>query len=89
MTFRDSKSTLDQDRAMPNSSLAYTRADLLRLRDLLEEKTGIFLSDEKLGRLETPLKDGNLTGSFATLNTLIQALDLGSAEAITGRDDLY
>jgi chemotaxis protein methyltransferase CheR len=67
---------------MPNSSLAYTRADLFRLRDLLEEKTGIYLSYEKLGRLETPLKDGNVTGSFATLDALIQAIEIGSAEGV-------
>ena len=67
---------------MPNPSLAYTRADLLRLRDLLEEKTGIYLSDEKLSRLEAPLKEKDVTGPFATLNGLIQAFEIGAAEGI-------
>ena len=67
---------------MPNPPLAYTRADLLRLRDLLEEKTGIYLSDEKLNRLEAALQERGVTASFATLNDLIQALAIGSAEGI-------
>lgn len=73
---------------MANSPLAYTRADLLRLRDLLEEKTGIYLSDEKLGRLETPLKDGNVTGSFAALDTLIQAIEIGSTQGVHSLNQL-
>ena len=67
---------------MPKSSLAYTRADLLQLRDLLEEKTGIYLSDENLSRLETPLKERDVTGSFVTLDGLIEALESGSTEGI-------
>src|SRR5215470_16316902 len=32
----------------------YTQADLLRLRDLLEKTTGLYISDEKIPRLQEP-----------------------------------
>ena len=65
---------------MPNSSLAYTRADLLRLRDLLEKKTGLYLPDEKLNRLEEPFKDSRATLSTTSPQEIIRAIESGAAD---------
>jgi chemotaxis protein methyltransferase CheR len=73
---------------MPNSSLAYTRADLFRLRDLLEKKTGLYLPDEKLGRLEEPFKELHATLPMASPREIIRAIDSGSPEGIAHLDKL-
>jgi len=67
---------------MSDSSLAYTRADLFRLRDLLEKKTGLYLPDEKLGRLEEPFKELHATLPTASPREIIRAIDSGSSEGI-------
>ncbi|HEY3304810.1 MAG TPA: CheR family methyltransferase [Candidatus Binatia bacterium] len=73
---------------MSNSSLAYTRADLLRLRDLLEKKTGLYLPDEKLGRLEEPFKELHAALLTASPQEIIRAIDAGSSAGIAHLDKL-
>jgi chemotaxis protein methyltransferase CheR len=73
---------------MSHSSLAYTRADLLRLRDLLEKKTGLYLPDEKLSRLEEPLKDLLATLPTASPLKIIRAIESGGADGTAHLDQL-
>jgi chemotaxis protein methyltransferase CheR len=73
---------------MPHSSLAYTRADLLRLRDLLEKKTGLYLPDEKLHRLEEAFKELHATISTAAPREIIRAIETGDSEGIAGLNQL-
>ncbi|HEX9446189.1 MAG TPA: protein-glutamate O-methyltransferase CheR, partial [Candidatus Binatia bacterium] len=64
---------------MPLSPPPSSQTDLLLLRDLLEKKTGLYIADEKAGRLEEP---------FAELcsihrrgaGEILRAIDLGDAD---------
>jgi chemotaxis protein methyltransferase CheR len=51
-----------------------SNADLLRLRDLLEEKTGIYFSAEKLDRLEEPFRDAKSGLASKSPQEVIQAI---------------
>jgi len=72
----DPKIRTAQDRVPPQ--LTYPKPDLLKLRDLLEEKTGIYFSDDKLDRLEEPFRDSrHLLASTAPAEA-IQEIRAGS-----------
>jgi chemotaxis protein methyltransferase CheR len=73
---------------MSHSSLAYTRADLLRLRDLLEKKTGLYLPDEKLHRLEEAFKELHATMPTAAPWEILRAIESGDSGGIAGLDQL-
>jgi len=73
---------------MPNPSPAYSRADLLRLRDLLEKKTGLYLPDEKLSRLEEPFKDLHAALLTASPEEIIRAIDAGGSDGVAHLDKL-
>jgi chemotaxis protein methyltransferase CheR len=73
---------------MSNSSPAYTRADLLILRDLLEKKTGLYLPDEKLNRLEEAFKELHATVLAASPREIIRAIDSGDTDGIAHLDKL-
>jgi chemotaxis protein methyltransferase CheR len=73
---------------MSNSSPAYTRADLLLLRDLLEKKTGLYLPDEKLNRLEEAFKELHATVLAASPREIIRAIDSGDTDGIAHLDKL-
>jgi len=64
---------------MPDLSLAYGRADLPRLRDLLEQKTGLYISDEKLLRLAEPFQQLE-TIAGAEPAAIISAIESGGAD---------
>jgi len=73
---------------MPKLSLAYTQRDLLKLRDLLEEKTGLYLPDEKLNRLEEPFQGPTGSLSSTAPGEIIRAIAVGSAEGRSLLDKL-
>lgn len=58
----------------------HTHRNLLRLRDLLEEKTGIYFSAEKLDRLEEPFRDPRNGLGSASPQDVIQAILADSSE---------
>ncbi|HKA34412.1 MAG TPA: CheR family methyltransferase [Candidatus Binatia bacterium] len=64
---------------MPDLSLAYGRADLPRLRDLLEQKTGLYIADEKLSRLAEPFQQLE-TIAGAEPAAIISAIEGGGAD---------
>jgi chemotaxis protein methyltransferase CheR len=70
------------------SSPAYTRADLLRLRDLLEKKTGLYLPDEKLHRLEEAFRELHAAHAAASPLEIIQAIDTGNSVGVAHLDKL-
>jgi len=59
------------------------RSDLLRLRDLLEEKTGLYLSVEKLDRLEELFADHSGILRSIPPQQVIHAINAGSIEGAT------
>ena len=64
---------------MPDLSLAFGPADLPRLRDLLEQKTGLYISDEKLSRLAEPFRQlGTIAGAGPA--AIIAAIESGGAD---------
>lgn len=67
---------------MPGSPLAYNESDLLRLRDLLEKKTGLYILDDKLNRLEEPFKDLCATVSTPSPEEILRAIDAGGPDGI-------
>jgi chemotaxis protein methyltransferase CheR len=73
---------------MPNSSLVHTPGDLLRLRDLLERKTGLYITDDKLDRLEEPFKDLYAALSPSSPGDILRAIDAGGADGIRFLDQL-
>ena len=73
---------------MFHSSLAYTRADLLRLRDLLEKKTGLYLPDEKLNRLEEAFKELHATVPTAAPREIMRSIEAGGSDGIASLDRL-
>jgi chemotaxis protein methyltransferase CheR len=73
---------------MSNSVLAYTQADILRLRDLLEKKTGMYLPAEKLNRLEEAFKDLELNFPDVSPQEIIRAIDAVTLDGIAYLDRL-
>src|ERR1041385_9256451 len=64
---------------MPDLSLAFGPADLPRLRDLLEQKTGLYIADEKLSRLAEPFRQlGTIAGAGPA--AIIAAIESGGAD---------
>jgi chemotaxis protein methyltransferase CheR len=64
---------------MPDLPLAYGRPDLPRLRDLLEQKTGLYISDEKLSRLAEPFQQlGTIAGGAP--EAIIAAIEGGGSD---------
>ena len=59
-------------------SPASGQADLFLLRDLLEKKTGLYIADEKVGRLEEPFAELCLVQSTGA-GEILRAIDLGDA----------
>ncbi|MFQ5903378.1 MAG: CheR family methyltransferase [Candidatus Binatia bacterium] len=66
-----------------NSRPAHAQGDLLKLRDLLEEKTGLYLPVEKLDRLEEPFRDPKGSLASTRLEQVIQAIAACSVEGRT------
>lgn len=62
------------------SNSPYIKEEILSLRDLLEEKTGIYLSEEKLDRLEEAFRDAGDGLTTTSVPQVIQAIRLGSDE---------
>jgi chemotaxis protein methyltransferase CheR len=56
----------------------YTQTDLLRLRDLLENKTGLYISDEKISRLQEPFDQLRSLGG--TAEQILGAMDSGDRD---------
>src|ERR1051325_5743912 len=55
------------------------QADLLRLRDLLERKTGLYTADDKLGRLREPIDQlQSLNGR--DLKDILAAIESGDSD---------
>jgi chemotaxis protein methyltransferase CheR len=73
---------------MPGSPLAYNESDLLRLRDLLEKKTGLYILDDKLNRLEEPFRD--LCGTLPAVlpRDIIRAIEAGDQDGLGYLDTL-
>jgi len=65
---------------MPDSQPRdYSQADLLRLRDLLERKTGLYTSDEKLSRLREPFDQLRSLGA-RDIAEILAAIDSGGGD---------
>jgi len=73
--FRDGKIN-----SMPMPSLINTQEYLLSLRDLLEEKTGLYTPEEKLAQLEESCKDPKLSLSSNSLEQIILSIVAGTTE---------
>lgn len=58
---------------------ASSQADLLLLRDLLEKKTGLYIADERAGRLEEPFAELCLIYPRGA-GEILRAIDLGDAD---------
>ena len=56
----------------------YTQTDLLRLRDLLEKKTGLYISDEKISRLQEPFDQLRSLGG--TAEQILHAMEAGDRD---------
>jgi len=65
---------------MLNPHSSFIQGDLLRLRDLLEEKTGLYIPVEKLERLEQPFRDSLCDLRSASPAQVIDAISAGSEE---------
>jgi chemotaxis protein methyltransferase CheR len=64
---------------MPDSPLTDSqRADLLRLRDVLESKTGLYIPDDKLARLKEPSEHLESLGR-AHVGEILDAIESGAA----------
>jgi len=78
--FRDGKINM-----IPMPSLINTQEYLLSLRDLLEEKTGLYTPEQKLAQLEESCRDPKLSLSSNSLEQIVLSIVSGTAE---GRDFL-